>query len=555
MQMKAVVQTYRRNKTGWKFHLLLFVFLVGTCFTVGAQTGPVIRSEADTAQIRIGEQIKFKITVETDTTSQVIFPEGQTFSPLETVEAFKTDTNKTKDRMVLQKIYALTQFDSGMYLLPTQRIEIDGTGYFTDSLLVAVATIPVDTTAQPMYDIKPLMSVQRNNSLFWFLFFLGALLIGIISWLAYRRLTREKPLTEEEKVAKLPPYERALLELKRLENSKYLIQDEYKKYYSELTGIVRGYLEEEVQIGALESTTRQLIEKLELLKDAGELNLEDDTIAQFNKILQTADLVKFARSKPPTQVAEKDRLVLEQLVTKTHEAIPEPDEEELLQQEEYLQLMAEQKRKKKRVQYGIAAAVVLLMALGSLVVYMGPRLFWDTLTQHPTKELLEREWVSSTYGVPPISLESPDVLLRDNTPLSPEEEEAVKERHAFVYENPDALFSIGTSSTLLKQAVEPDYEKSLEEVLKKLEEQGARNLLTKREEFTTRTGVKGVKVYGRGTFSLPDSDSSIRGQYAVFLFGGNGFKQQIVLTWPDGDEYAEEIIKRIENSLEVKLES
>ena len=54
------------------------------------QTKPVIKTEADTTQIRIGEQIKLKITVEADSAAQVIFPEGQTFSPLETVEAFKT---------------------------------------------------------------------------------------------------------------------------------------------------------------------------------------------------------------------------------------------------------------------------------------------------------------------------------------------------------------------------------------------------------------------------------------------------------------------------------
>ena len=53
--------------------------------------------------------------------------------------------------------------------------------------------------------------------------------------------------------------------LKKLENSKYLIQDEYKQYYSELTGIVRSYLEEDVHVSALESTTDQLIEKLEML--------------------------------------------------------------------------------------------------------------------------------------------------------------------------------------------------------------------------------------------------------------------------------------------------
>ncbi len=545
--------TYKHLVIRGKACLFGLMVLCATSATF-AQQGPVISTEADTAQIRIGEQINYKITVEADTSAQVIFPEGQTFSPLETVEAFKTDTSRVKDRMILQKIYALTQFDSGNYLLPTQRIEIDGTGYFTDSMLIAVATVPVDTTKQQMYDIKPLINVEKDNSRFWLFLFLGLLLLGLLSWLVYRVFFHKKPLTEEEKVAKLPPYDRALLELKKLENSRYLIQDEYKKYYSELTAIVRGYLEEEVQISALESTTRQLIGKLELLRDAGELNLEDETISRFNQLLQTADLVKFARSKPPTNIAEQDRLAVEQIVTKTHEAIPEPTEEELQQQEEYLLMLAQQKRKKRRIQYGIAATIILFLSIGSLALYMGPRLFWDTLSGHPTKQLLETEWVSSTYGIPPISLESPEVLLREEIELSAEEKEAIKEQYAFRYKNPDALFSIGAMSRILNQAVEPDYEKSLEAVLKELEEGGARNLITKREEFTTRTGVKGVKVYGRGTFTLPESDESIRGQYAVFLFGGNGFQQQIVLTWPDGDQYAEEIIERIQNSLEVKLQ-
>ena len=186
---------------------------------------------------------------------------------------------------------------------------------------------------------------------------------------------------------------------------------------------------------------------------------------------------------------------------------------------------------------------------------MGPQIFWDTVSGNPTKKLLEKEWVSSTYGYPPISLESPEVLLRENTELSEEDKEKIKEQHSFEYNNPDALFKIGTTSTILAQAEEPDYEKTLEQILKDLGDAGARNLITKQEEFTTKTGVKGVKVYGRGTFSLPDSDNTERGQYAIFMFGGSGFQQIIVLTWADDDPYAEEIIDRIQNSLEVKTEA
>ena len=143
-----------------------------------SQKGPSVTSEVDTTSIKIGEQINFVVTVEADTTAQVIFPEGQTFSPLETVEAFETDTTREKDRMTLQKIYALTQFDSGFYKLPAQRIEINGQGYFTDSALVNVANVPVDTLAQKMYDIKPLMEVEKSNSKFW------KILMGILLGLA-----------------------------------------------------------------------------------------------------------------------------------------------------------------------------------------------------------------------------------------------------------------------------------------------------------------------------------------------------------------------------------
>ena len=268
--------------------LLLYILFFAN--PVIAQLQPVIHSKADTTNIKIGEQIKFTVTVEVDSTAQVFFPEGQTFSPLETVEAFKTDTTRKKDRITLQKIYALTQFDSGSYVLPAQRIEINGDGFFTDSLQVDVATVAVDTVNQKMYDIKPLISVQNSNSDFWKILLIVLLIIAIAGGLIYWFIIRKKPLTEDEKVALLPPYDRALLELKRLENSKYLIEDKYKVYYSELTAIVRSYLEEEVHISALESTTSELIDKLEMLQDAGELKLEDNTIKQFENILQTAQL-------------------------------------------------------------------------------------------------------------------------------------------------------------------------------------------------------------------------------------------------------------------------
>ncbi|TFG72185.1 MAG: hypothetical protein E4H26_11380, partial [Flavobacteriales bacterium] len=64
----------------WPWALTCLIFLTATCGL--SQEVPSISSRVDTTQIKIGEQIHFTVTVETDTTAQVIFPEGQTFSPL-----------------------------------------------------------------------------------------------------------------------------------------------------------------------------------------------------------------------------------------------------------------------------------------------------------------------------------------------------------------------------------------------------------------------------------------------------------------------------------------
>lgn len=534
-------------------YILLCLFF-SFSFIGYAQIDPKVNSKVDTMFIKIGGQIRFTVTVEVDTTAQVIFPEGQTFSPLETVEAFATDTTRKKDRILLEKSYALTQFDSGSYKLPAQRIDINGKGFFTDSLRIDVATVAVDTLAQKMYDIKPLMVVEKSNSTLWKML-LGILLaLAVLGGLLYWFVFRKKPLTEAEKVALLPPYDRAMLELKKLENSKYLIQDEYKQYYSELTDIVRSYLEEDVHVSALESTTDQLIDKLELLKDAGELELDKDTIDQFKRILQTADLVKFAKSKPDTSVAEQDRKSIEQIVTKTKDALPEPTEEELMEQVEYQEELDRKKKKKKIMIAAISILGLLFLSAVSATAYYGFEYTKDTVFGHPTKKLLEGEWISSSYGYPPINLETPEVLVRQKVRISPEMKADIKELHSFLYQDSETLFSVGTTSVSLTKPEEPDHAQSIDLFIKDLEKKGAKNIITKQEEFTTRTGVKGVKIHGSGKFALPGSKELARGKYTVLLFGGKGFQQQVFMVWLDNDTYAEEIVTRILATVEVKTD-
>ncbi|SHI66677.1 hypothetical protein SAMN04487911_104119 [Arenibacter nanhaiticus] len=529
--------------------LILILFF---CFKGISQNLPSVSSAVDTTAIKIGEQIRYKITVEADSSAQVIFPEGQTFSPLETVEALKTDTVKKQDRVSLQRIYALTQFDSGAYTIPKQYIVVNGKSFFTDSIQVHVANVPVDTLTQKLYDIKPIIQVEKSNSGLWkiILGILGVLILlgGLVYWFVFRK----KPLTAAEKIALLPPFDRAILELKELENSKYLIQDDFKSYYSELTDIVRSYLEEEVHVTALESTTDQLIDTLEMMKDAGQLKLEEDTIKQFKKVLQTSDLVKFAKSKPETSVAEQDRKSVEQIVIKTKEAIPEPTEEDLLQREEYLEALAKKNQKKKLVLTAVIGISILLIAGVATIGYYGFGYVKDTVLGHPTKELLEGEWVQSDYGNPPIGLQTPKVLLRQPVKLPPEAQANIKEIQAFAYRSSLGLFTVATTSMTLTQAVDPNFEQTAEQLLKAFEAQGNKIITTKEEEFYSVSGVKGAKLYGSGKFSVPESNELVDGKYVILFFGGKGFQQNIMLSWLSEDAYAEQIVDKILNTVEVK---
>ncbi len=527
--------------------LLCFFFSIGSF-------GQKVSSSVDVENIKIGEQVKFKIEVEADSTALVVFPEGQTFAPLEMVEISETDTIRVKDRITLQRIYALTQFDSGAYKLPRQKIQVEDRIFYTDSLRITVANVAVDTIAQPMYDIKTHIDVSKNSTisvLVWLSILLVLLVIGgLLYWFVFRK----KPLTEEEEIALLPAYDRALLELKKLENSRYLIHSEYKTYYSELTGIVRQYIEEDVHVSALESTTDELIEKLELLKDSGNLKIDHDTIAQFKRVLQTADLVKFAKSKPDDKTAELDRNYIEDIVIKTKEALPEPTEEELLENEAYLEELEKKRRKKKTIIAIAAVFLGILVSGAAATAYYGFDYTKDTVLRHPTKKLLEGEWVKSEYGYPPVIIETPKVLLRKNVEIPAEAKATIKEMQYFTFSSSKAFFNIVINTASLNGEVEANFEKSVEAVIKEMEAAGVKNIITKKEEFETPSDVKGLKTYGKGNFTIPGTEVVVEGEYLILNFGGKGFMQQVVIQWEKDDDYAKKIIDRILSSVDVKKE-
>ena len=528
-----------------------------------------ISSSIDSTSIKIGQELIYKIEVDVDTSSLVVFPEGQTFLPLEMLESYKVDATKIGDRFMLVKKYGLTQFDSGSYTIPRQKVLIGDYEFLTDSLKVEVNTIEVDTTQQPLYSIKPIIDVDKSLSKWWLYLLLIILALALIAFLLYWFIWREKPLTEEEKVALLPPYERAKLALIELDKSEYLQNEEIKEYYSELTGIIRKYLDEKVYDHALESTTEELIDRLHLLNDGNQIDLSKEDIGKIDTILKRADLVKFAKSKPDISLAKLDRDTIDMEIDHVKEALPEPTEEELLADLRYQEEL-EEKRKKRKVLITVAASVLILAATYiGFGMHYGFTYIKDTIFGNSSLELLEeKDWVTSEYGAPGVIITTPKVLERKPNEL-PENLKKQMQVAAFGYGNTTTNFDILVISTKMASTEPPgghdqqedqkdeneiDLLKIAESQLKNFEERGTKNIITKSEQFITPNGQEGLKTFGTGDF-ITEAGNEERGKYVILGFTTENLLQQVILVWKESDVYADQIMNRILDSIElIKIE-
>lgn len=511
-----------------------------------------VKSSIDSTKIKIGAQITYKIQVEADTTDLVVFPEGQSFSPLEMIESYKIDTTKNNAKYNLIKRYGLTQFDSGAYTIPRQKIIIGNKTFYTDSMRVEVNNVKVDTTKQGLYDIKPYIQVEKSTSNWWktFLIILGILLLTAI--LLYWFIWRKKPLTEEEEIALLPPYERAKLALKKLDETNYLQQSELKGYYSELTFIIRKYLDEKVYDRALESTTDELVMRLNLLKDGNQIELSKEDIRNIETILKRADLVKFAKSAPDVELAKIDRNTIDLEIDHVKEALPEATEEEKLLNQQYKEEQTRKKKRRKIIATVVISVFLVLATFTGFVIKYGYDFVKDTIVGNDSKELLEGNWVSSAYGIPPVYITTPEVLQRSESQKIDQMTQAKNTIFSYGTILSDINILVSTTKYKLPDSTKVDVGGAIEGVIKQFENNGVKNLITKQEQFITPNAVEGIKVYGTGDFPQPLSEDFKKGNYTILMFATKDVLQTVMLAWKADDEYADQIMERILNSVELK---
>lgn len=513
-----------------------------------------VTTSIDSSQIKIGSQFNLTLKASVNANDKVVFPNAKNFGALEVLESYPIDTIKNNSQYELIKKYGLTQFDSGRYLIPKLIVKINQKDFLTDSLSIVVNNVKVDTTKQQMYDIKNIIATEEEpSSEWWKLLVLLALIIasGFASYFIVKKLQKGK-VKEEEFFAS--PIEKAIAYLQNLDKKQLVQKGDVKEYYSEMTDIARTYIEESIHIPAMESTSSELLDSLKKAISEKKMFVNREELDKFRQVLENADLVKFAKSKPLQFEIEKDKSIVDKFLLIVDKALPRTEEqaEALFAEEVRRKELKKQKFIRTAISVGIAV-VLFVISLGIFAYTFGLDYLKEHHIGYSTEELLEKEWITSEYGEPAIVIETPKVLKRNNDEkIQNNLPENVKSTNRFMYGSIIDDFSIVLVTTAFKDTTKIDLEVALENDLKELERFGAKNIIVKTADFENVKGLSGKKSYGSFTAFNEITKEDQRMSYEIVVFAQAGGAQEFFLIYKEDDEHAKQIMEKIQNSIELR---
>ena len=271
-----------------------------------AQTLPKVSAVFERDSVLIGDQLTLEVRVEKDLMQWVDFPDlasGEQPEGVEILAEYPVDTLAVEGRrQTIAKRWLMTIWDAGNYnmgRLPALYLDknIVDTLWSADSLRVFVNTFDIDLERDQPNDIKPPVGVPLRFGEFsgWLALGLGvAALLVVAIWLLMKYRGRIPLLGGSAPL--LPPHVEAIRRLEALRNQKLPQNGRHKQYYSGITDILRTYLYRRFGIGAMEMTSAEIVAAIETPHAAGEV--DDKRFDDLRRLLQTADLVKFAKWVP-----------------------------------------------------------------------------------------------------------------------------------------------------------------------------------------------------------------------------------------------------------------
>ena len=164
-----------------------------------------------------------------------------------------------------------------------------------------VSVLPPDTTG---IEAKPPKDVWGANRVWWPYIVAAVLLLLAIAALIWWYRKRRAARVVEPVLPVIDPRERALEEIQRIRQARYVEQNNFKQHYVALSETLRVYAMSAESDWSTDLTTEELAPRLKRRPDA----------APLLKLLRSSDNVKFARYQPQPAEATADLDAAEQWI-------------------------------------------------------------------------------------------------------------------------------------------------------------------------------------------------------------------------------------------------
>jgi len=276
-----------------------------------------ISSDVDKSTIRIGDLIRYTVTVTHDPDVRIQLPgEGVNLGGFD-IRAYEAPgPRRERGRIVTESAYLISTFFTGEFEIPPTAVFYalpEDTAYrvlMTDPIHITVESVHPGEEGD-IREIKPPEEIPRN----WWLTlrWIGAGVLGgvliVLGWIVYRRARAGKRLLPFRETPPRPPHEVAFDALERLSPSGLTDPVLIKAFYTDVSEIIRRYIEGRFFVPAPEMTTREVLDAL--MRE----QIEPDIREAVRILLEACDLVKFAKLIPP---APRHREVLDQACEIVH---------------------------------------------------------------------------------------------------------------------------------------------------------------------------------------------------------------------------------------------
>ncbi len=291
----------------------LFILWIVAKNNIYAQVTP-IKASVDSTELLIGNQTVLTFTWEQRPSQKVKIPifSDTIVNFLEIVEKPIMDTtfiNNKVSRIDLK--YRITSFeDTLIYVRPMPFLIGKDTLWSNSLSLKIIQPFHIDLKKNQLIDIKPIYNPPFGWKSFIKITLLVILLVALFVLLFFlvRKYLKNRTVVKEEKKVEvivkptLSPYDEAVQKMKKLDEKKLWQNQHTKEYYTELTNILRVYIQQVFNVHCMEMTSDEILASLSSLRRE-----KKDTFSILKEILILADLVKFAKWTP--QIGENERSI------------------------------------------------------------------------------------------------------------------------------------------------------------------------------------------------------------------------------------------------------